>query len=255
MRTVLLTLAMVTAAAGQAPETAESIMERVAANQDRAERLRSSFVYRQKLLMSMRRANHKLAREERSEFTVTPGPNGIEKKLVHFSGRYRAPRQVSSTTIIRTMSTRTPISTATSSPTSPTISPMPRRATASRQDLFPLTAEEQSKYTFQLAGRETRRGRDVYRIAFRPRPGVEDRLLERRSAHRRPRVPARTRLHAPGPRRAVLGQDRSRHQLEVPRLQPRYDRFEEGRLVSGQLRRRIRAQGRFLLQAADFGFA
>ena len=63
-------------------------MERVAANQDRAERLRSSFVYRQKLLMSMRRANHKLAREERSEFTVAPGPNGIEKTLVHFAGRY-----------------------------------------------------------------------------------------------------------------------------------------------------------------------
>jgi hypothetical protein len=36
------------------------------------------------------------------------------------------------------------------------------------RDLFPLTSEEQKRYSFELAGRETLRGRNVYRVRFRP---------------------------------------------------------------------------------------
>jgi hypothetical protein len=34
--------------------------------------------------------------------------------------------------------------------------------------LFPLTSEEQKKYVFQLKGRDTYRGREVFRIGFKP---------------------------------------------------------------------------------------
>ena len=37
-------------------------------------------------------------------------------------------------------------------------------------DLFPLTPDEQSKYSFKLLGAEQYRGRDVYRISFEPKP-------------------------------------------------------------------------------------
>jgi hypothetical protein len=36
------------------------------------------------------------------------------------------------------------------------------------RDLFPLTSEEQKRYSFELAGVETLRGRNVYRVRFRP---------------------------------------------------------------------------------------
>jgi hypothetical protein len=35
-------------------------------------------------------------------------------------------------------------------------------------DLFPLTAREQRKYSYQMEGSETYHGRQVYRIGFRP---------------------------------------------------------------------------------------
>lgn len=173
MRTALLTLAVAAAAACQTSETAESIMARVAVNQDRAERLRSSFVYRQNLLMSVRRANHKLAREERSEFTVIPGPNGVEKNLVHFSGRYERRGHYIAYDHPNYQYKDMDIDGDVISDLAQDFTNASSRDGIAK-DLFPLTAEEQRKYTFRLAGRETRRGRDVYRIAFRPRPGAED---------------------------------------------------------------------------------
>ena len=37
------------------------------------------------------------------------------------------------------------------------------------KDLFPLTSDEQKNYAFQLLGKETQDGREVYHIAFRPK--------------------------------------------------------------------------------------
>ncbi|HVX66583.1 MAG TPA: hypothetical protein VHA11_08280, partial [Bryobacteraceae bacterium] len=145
----------------------------VAGNQDRAEHLRSSFVYQQNLLMRLRRANHKLAREERSEFTVTPGPAGVEKKLAHFSGRYERDGTFISYDHPNYHYKDTDID-------GDLISDLGNGLTndSSRDgiagDLFPLTAAQQAKYTFRLLGRETRRGRDLFRIAFGPRRGVEN---------------------------------------------------------------------------------
>jgi hypothetical protein len=40
--------------------------------------------------------------------------------------------------------------------------------------MFPLTAKEQAKYIFNLEGQEVYRGRQIYRVSFRPKPHVED---------------------------------------------------------------------------------
>jgi hypothetical protein len=174
MPPLALLLCAVSSAGVREPAAADAIMAKVAANQERASRLRSEFLYRQSLLIRMRRGNHKLTREERSEFTVTPGPKGFEKKLTHFSGRYagkdgfvaydRPHYEYKDVDIDGDL-----------------ISDLADDFTNDRssrdgigRDLFPLTAAEQSKYVFRLVGKETLHGREVYRVAFRPKPHNRD---------------------------------------------------------------------------------
>ena len=71
-----------------APLTVDEIMARVAANQDRAEKARTSFVYEQHIKVSSRHTNGKLAREETTDYLVTPTETGIDKKLEKINGRY-----------------------------------------------------------------------------------------------------------------------------------------------------------------------
>ncbi|MGI8742203.1 MAG: hypothetical protein ACR2NN_06460 [Bryobacteraceae bacterium] len=155
-------------------ETAESIMARVAENQDRAEQTRTAFVYQQNVLVRMQRYNGKLAREEYSEFTVAPTPSGIAKTRTHFLGKYVAHGK----TIeydepgfeYKNMDIDGEVAHA-----------MADELTADRKskdgisnDLFPLTAKEQKKYEFHLEGAEDYRGASVYRITFVSKPGEDD---------------------------------------------------------------------------------
>src|SRR5271165_2340847 len=71
-----------------AAESAEDIMARVAENQDRAEKMRSAFVYRQNVLVRINHTNGKLASEEDIDYIVTPTEKGIKKERVRFLGKY-----------------------------------------------------------------------------------------------------------------------------------------------------------------------
>jgi hypothetical protein len=173
MRILLPVFVVSVSAFAQAPETAATIMERVAVNQDRAEHLRSSFVYQQTLLMRLRRGNHQLAREERSEFSVTPGPAGVERKLAHFSGRYQRDGKFIAYDHPHYQYKDTDIDGDLISDLGNDLTNNSSRDGIAH-DLFPLTAAEQAKYTFRLLGRETRRGRDLFRISFRPKRGAEN---------------------------------------------------------------------------------
>ena len=53
-----------------AREPVENVMARVAANQDRAQELRTAFVYEQSLLLRFRRGDGKLAREEWRDYAT-----------------------------------------------------------------------------------------------------------------------------------------------------------------------------------------
>ena len=72
----------------QEPLSAGAIMLRVAANQDRADQARSNFVYHQNVLIRLNRTNGKLAREEYSEYTVTPTASGTQRERLLFRGKY-----------------------------------------------------------------------------------------------------------------------------------------------------------------------
>ena len=153
---------------GQQPESAEVIMAKVAQNQDRAQEMRSAFVYNQNLFIRFKRGNGKVCREELREFSVAPTAKGTEKTLIRFLGKYLKEGKLVEYTdpefhykeldLDAELITSLAEDTADDKGSRDGIS----------ADLFPLTSREQKKYDFALKGRETFRGKDVYRISFKP---------------------------------------------------------------------------------------
>lgn len=150
-----------------APLSAEAIMARVAANQDRSEALRKEFVYRQHIHILTHKPSGKLQREETADYDVAPTPQGTEKKLKTLTGRYLAkgkyksfegepvPEQDSlDADLIKNF--RDDLSNE-------------KTKDGLAKDLFPLTSDEQKDYQFSLLGQEIQDGRNVYHIAFRPK--------------------------------------------------------------------------------------
>ena len=162
---MLLPLGPLLGADGPTLSTAE-IMARVAANQDRAEQLRSEYVYQQHIHVAARRTNGKLAREETADYQVTPMPNGQNKELKGITGRYwhkgeyldfqgEPVPEADSLDGELVHSFRDDLSNDNSKD-------------GLGADLFPLTAKEQKEYRYELAGEDMVQGRAVYRIRFTP---------------------------------------------------------------------------------------
>jgi hypothetical protein len=173
-RSSALILVYAAAAACQQPETADAIMAKVAANQEGAPPARSSFAYQQSVLIRMRRANHKLCREERSEFIVTPHPQGFDKKLTHFAGKYRGKNGVVEYNHPYYKCKGLDIDGDEISTLADAFTNDAKSQDGIEKDLFPLTASEQGKYAFRLLGRETHGGREAYRLSFSPKPHTHD---------------------------------------------------------------------------------
>jgi len=66
--------------------SAEAIMARVAANQDRSEALRKEYVYKQQIHILTHKHGGKLVREETADYNMFPTPDGTEKKLALLTG-------------------------------------------------------------------------------------------------------------------------------------------------------------------------
>jgi hypothetical protein len=150
-----------------APLSAEAIMARVAANQDRSEALRKEFVYRQHIHILTHKPSGKLQREETADYDVAPTPQGTEKKLKTLTGRYWAKGKYQSFEgepvpeedsldgdLIKNF--RDDLSNE-------------KTKDGLGKDLFPLTSDEQKDYQFSLLGQEVQDGRNVYHIGFRPK--------------------------------------------------------------------------------------
>jgi len=157
----------VLSAGDQPVPSVEEIMARVAANQDREEKVRAEYVYQQRIHVASLRTNGKLAREETADYLVTPTPDGTKKELKHIDGRYwhkgkylefqgEPVPEAGWLDSSLVESFRDDLSNDKSKD-------------GLGRDLFPLTSEEQKTYHFELAGEETVRGRKVYRVRFRPR--------------------------------------------------------------------------------------
>jgi hypothetical protein len=153
------------ASGDQAAPLAQEIMARVAANQDRAQKLRAEYVYQQHVRVVSRRTNGKLAREETADYLVIPTPTGTKKELKHIEGRYWHKGKY-----LDFQGEPVPEADSLDGDLIHDFAEDWGKDNKDGlgSDLFPLTSTEQKKYSFVLAGEETFRGRKVYRVKFRP---------------------------------------------------------------------------------------
>jgi hypothetical protein len=150
-----------------APLTADAIMARVAANQDRSEDLRKQYVYRQHTHIITHKPKGRLLREETADYDVVPTPDGTQKELKLLTGRYWNKSKYEAfqgepipdngsldAGLIHNF--RDDLSNEKSKD-------------GLSKDLFPLTTEGQKDYDFKLLGQEMQEGRSVYHIGFQPK--------------------------------------------------------------------------------------
>jgi hypothetical protein len=155
--------------AAKQPEQADLIMARVALNQDRAQQMRSAFVYHQNMLIRFQRSNHKLAREEQREYVVTPTEKGFTKALTHFAGKYDKGGKFFEYNEPGYEYKGVDIDGELAKSLADDLTNNKDARDGITKDLFALTANRQRGFAFKLEGKENYRGREVYRITFKPR--------------------------------------------------------------------------------------
>jgi hypothetical protein len=148
------------------------ILHEVAENQAKSQDLRRNFVYTQKQLLRLIRANGKLAREERREYTIVPKERRSERIPAHFEGRYAAGNGFVAYAKPGYAYKKVDIDGSLINSFSEDLMDDGNSKDGIGPDQFPLTYHQQLKYDFRLAAVETYRGRAVYRVAFAPKKGV-----------------------------------------------------------------------------------
>ena len=144
-------------------------MARVAENQDRALEARRASICDQTLLVRFLRSRGHFAREERSEYAVIPTPAGFEKRFLRFSGKYENSSHIFEYSQPHHAYKDVDLDGELISDLSNDLTSDPGSRDGIAADLFPLTARRQQHYEFTLAGRQTYRGAEVFRIRFQPR--------------------------------------------------------------------------------------
>ncbi|MFL6437627.1 MAG: hypothetical protein ACJ71Q_08620 [Terriglobales bacterium] len=147
--------------------TADDIMQRVGANQDRAEELRRQFVYKQHVRVVSRKTNGKVMQEEASDYVVVPGPQGSDKKLTQVAGKYWQNREY--VNYSGELADRDTLDSDLVSDLRDNLVNENRAKDGIAPELFPLTSKEQQKYVFRLLGDDVVNGRKAYRVGFRPK--------------------------------------------------------------------------------------
>ena len=169
---IRLLLAFTITAAGMlsaqtSPLTAEAIMQRVGANQDRTEDLRRQYLYSEHVVIVSRKTNGKVMQEEASDYLVAPDPKGSSKKLARVAGKYWRKHDYVSYSGVGTPNDGSLDGDLVSDLRDDLVNER-RSKDGIATCLFPLTSKEQEKYRFHLLGEETLNGRKVYRVGFRP---------------------------------------------------------------------------------------
>jgi hypothetical protein len=173
MKWVFAIAASVSLGMAQAPPI-ESIMSRVAVNQAKSLDQRQQYVYTQKQLLRFVRGNGKVAREERRDYTVTPAHRGIQKTLIKFDGKYERNGAYITYDHPGYEYKNVDIDGNLMDEMSKEMLSNHKGRDGIDPELFPLTNHQQLKYNFRLIGTETYRNRQVYRVAFEPKPHQED---------------------------------------------------------------------------------
>ena len=169
------------------PLTADVIMARVAANQDRSEALRKEYVYKQHIHIATHKPKTRMMREETADYDVVPLADGTQKQLKSLTGRYWNKNKYvviqgepapgdgkSDADLIHNLRNHEPVPEAGRTDAdlirnlrNNLLNDKSKDGLA--RDLFPLTSEEQKDYEFKLLGQEVEAGRNVYHIGFTPK--------------------------------------------------------------------------------------
>jgi hypothetical protein len=183
--------------------TADQIMTRVAANQDRTEAARTHYIYMQHIRAVSRKPGGRVMCEEITDSRVSPQANSSHQQLLTLDGRlWRKGQYIHYTTLqqdgpaeSKSKQAKTEqedldgmdvdlVENLRKNLTNDGSDEKPHegvdgaenehdRADGSKdglgKGLFPLTSKRQQQYAFQLLGRQTMNGREVYRVSFRPR--------------------------------------------------------------------------------------
>jgi hypothetical protein len=181
--------------AAPAMPTADEIMAKVGANQDRTEAARTRYIYMQHIRITSRKPGGKVMCEEVTDSRVSPQQKTSQQQFLTLDGRYwQKGRYVHYTTL---QDQDAAASAQQKDETPKDNPPKDKEVKTEKEDLdgmdidlvenlrknladdkskdglgkglFPLTTEQQSQYLFKLEGRQTMNGRDVYRVSFRPK--------------------------------------------------------------------------------------
>ena len=191
--------AIVAETAPAAAPTADQIMSKVAANQDRTEAARTHYVYLQHIRSVSRKTNGKVMCEEVTDSRVIPRTNGSHQDLLKLDGRawkknqyvqYTHPQENDSPEhkqaktekedldgldidlvedLRKDLTDDEPKNDPEKGHIQVNASDEGNSKDGLAKDLFPLTSKQQQKYLFNLEGRQRMNGRDVYHVSFRPK--------------------------------------------------------------------------------------
>ena len=160
-------------------------MARVAANQDKTEAARQHYVYLQHIRMVSRKPGGRLMCEEITDSRVSPQQSDSHQELVKLDGRYwlkgqymhytALPKENDANTMkVEHGSADIDIDTEPGMDRDLVENLRHNLSDDKSKDglghgLFPLTTEQQAHYNFQLLGRQTMNGHDVFRLRFTPK--------------------------------------------------------------------------------------
>lgn len=180
-----LALPLLAAHAQQSQLTADQIMARVAANQDRSESERAHYVYVQHAHVISRKGST-VRCEEFTDTRITPTPTGSSQQLVTLQGRrlvkgnyitynhplerHDAKEDDSAPDIKKADEDENTDLDLVENIRASLLGDKPGHSKDGiNNNLFPLTSKQQADYAFTLRGREPRNGRDTFHIEFHPK--------------------------------------------------------------------------------------
>jgi hypothetical protein len=175
------------ARAQQPPLTADQIMARVAANQDRSEAARAHYVYVQHARVLSRKGNV-IRCEEVTNTRITPTAASSNQQLLDIQGRLlhkgsyinynHLPSKHAEDSDTNDSNANLKVIDDDENTDLNIVENMRDNLLGDKPghskdginaNLFPLTSKEQADYAFTLRGREPRNGRDTFHIEFRPK--------------------------------------------------------------------------------------
>lgn len=166
--TSLLCLGVSLPVSGEAPVDAAAIMAKVAAKVEGATEARRQYVYRQQVRSSLVRANGKVSRKEKREYSVIPGEKDTEKTLVSFAGEYRKGREMIPYSEPGYKYKDVDIDGELIAELTNDLVNEKGSRDGIPSSLFPLRTGDLRRYIFTFKGEGEHRGRRIYKIGFDP---------------------------------------------------------------------------------------